>query len=583
MLWTVGYRGLNDYPFWKDEPGFDTDAERGALISKAIEAQVAVVKEFNSSHNGGGKTNPEFNSSHDGGGKTSRPEFFTYLWSEMTRLFVHGHLKVPDGVTVVHADNGNGFVQPADLKLTKAQDGLYLHVAVEGGANNQLTEAVPPRRLFETLGGFVKRNATRICIVNLSDLKNYPMGIRAALDFLWDPAPHMAAGTPLEAEAAFLKQWLTRQYGEAAAPKLLPIVQAYFSTPFITDDAETSTGEGSLSQSLRAHAEGTAIDTAAPPRAAAPRLVGSKPRPGPWATPDAVAQLERTYSRAQAALQAIPLDRQGFWRSHTLLQAATWYRTVAAMANVSDCDAAVKKGDHAAAAASARAALGHIQALLVEQQASEGSKWAGWHLHDWLDGNANLRDVMRRLVARVDAKVAGVELPTPPLRPWRFGTGGWNSFFNYESSAPKDSASQPTHMGNDDSFPFFQQPQLVQHKDGSVATPDNSLAGAVRFACSGGGCAEASGAHSVWRFTGNASVTLSVVGGDGGQGTVIRYAMDGGNCTATPSVDSTLCEKKCSVCPCVEVASSVCIAAAAFDAATNVSMGPVTRVLFQKN
>jgi hypothetical protein len=55
-------------------------------------------------------------------------------------------------VEQVHADNGNGFVQPADLNLTKAQDGLYIHVAVEGGANNQLTEAVPPRRLFETLG-----------------------------------------------------------------------------------------------------------------------------------------------------------------------------------------------------------------------------------------------------------------------------------------------------------------------------------------------------------------------------------------------------------------------------------------------
>ena len=140
------------------------------------------------------------------------------------------------------------------------------------------------------------------------------------------------------------------------------------------------------------------------------------------------------YSRAQAALAVIPQNRQAFWRSHTLLQAATWYRIVAAMVNVSDCGAALKQADHAAAGASARAAAGHIQALLVEQQASEGEKWAGWHLHDWLDGNANLRDVMRRLVTRVDAKAAGVELPMPPLRPWRFGTDGWNSFFNCKAT-----------------------------------------------------------------------------------------------------------------------------------------------------
>lgn len=296
----------------------------------------------------------------------------------------------------------------------------------------------------------------------------------------------------------------------------------------------------------------------------------------------------------------IPQARQMFWRSHTLLQAANWYRTVAAMVNVSDCGAALKKQDHAAAAASARAAAAHIQALLAEQQASEGPKWAGWHLHDWLDGNANLRDVMRRLVARVDAIAPGTATATatqqegqqpqvapsmPPLRPWRFGTGEWNSFFNYDSSSSQvysdgDSAP-PIHKGNDDSFPFFQQPQLVQHYN-SIATPENTLAGAVRFSCEGGGCAEVTGAHSVYNFTDRANVTLSLVG-VGEQSTSLRYAMDQ-NCTATPSVESTLCGKECFACPCIELAAdSVCIAAAAFDSATNVSVGPVTRVLFRKN
>ena len=78
-----------------------------------------------------------------------------------------------------------------------------------------------------------------LSLCSRTDLKSYPIGIRAVLEFLWGPTPHMAAATPLEAETAFLKQWLTRQYGEAAAPKLLPIVQAYFSTPFITDDPTT--------------------------------------------------------------------------------------------------------------------------------------------------------------------------------------------------------------------------------------------------------------------------------------------------------------------------------------------------------
>ena len=55
-----------------------------------------------------------------------------------------GHLKIPKGVTVVHADAGDGIVDPLSLKLAQAGDGLYFHIAVEGG--KQTTETIPPRR-----------------------------------------------------------------------------------------------------------------------------------------------------------------------------------------------------------------------------------------------------------------------------------------------------------------------------------------------------------------------------------------------------------------------------------------------------
>jgi hypothetical protein len=44
MLWTVGYRGLNDYPFWFDDTEFDTPEKRGALISEAVQRQIDVVR-----------------------------------------------------------------------------------------------------------------------------------------------------------------------------------------------------------------------------------------------------------------------------------------------------------------------------------------------------------------------------------------------------------------------------------------------------------------------------------------------------------------------------------------------------------
>eukprot|EP00658_Telonema_sp_P-2_P011572 TRINITY_DN14420_c0_g1_i2.p1 TRINITY_DN14420_c0_g1~~TRINITY_DN14420_c0_g1_i2.p1 ORF type:complete len:489 (-),score=107.93 TRINITY_DN14420_c0_g1_i2:58-1524(-) len=106
-LWTVGYRGLNDYPFWYDEPEFVTDEARGKLISEAMEAQVSAVRRGNGSQ-----------------------VFFTYLWSEMTELFVNGHLEIPNGVTVVHADSGNGYVDLSLIHISEPTRLLSISYAV---------------------------------------------------------------------------------------------------------------------------------------------------------------------------------------------------------------------------------------------------------------------------------------------------------------------------------------------------------------------------------------------------------------------------------------------------------------------
>ena len=44
MLWSIGYRGLNDYPFWNDDPEVNTDLKRAAVINQAMANQTALVK-----------------------------------------------------------------------------------------------------------------------------------------------------------------------------------------------------------------------------------------------------------------------------------------------------------------------------------------------------------------------------------------------------------------------------------------------------------------------------------------------------------------------------------------------------------
>jgi hypothetical protein len=132
MLWTVGYRGLNDYPFWRDDTSFTTDAARGQLISEAMVAQAAVVRNVTRDPNppmftcvrripkqlilplcrcdlAGTYLRRQTRSTcantcnekellllliGDGACMPMR----RYLWSEMTPLYTEGHLKIPEGV-----------------------------------------------------------------------------------------------------------------------------------------------------------------------------------------------------------------------------------------------------------------------------------------------------------------------------------------------------------------------------------------------------------------------------------------------------------------------------------------------------
>ena len=44
-VWNIGFRGQGDKPFWEDDPQYDTPEKRGALISRLIREQYALVKQ----------------------------------------------------------------------------------------------------------------------------------------------------------------------------------------------------------------------------------------------------------------------------------------------------------------------------------------------------------------------------------------------------------------------------------------------------------------------------------------------------------------------------------------------------------
>ena len=78
----------------------------------------------------------------------------------------------------------------------------------------------------------MQKKATKIVILNLSDIKPVPIGTAAVMAFLWDPQPFMRT-SPQDSEGRFIKQWLTRQYGaeSLADGKLQKVVAGYFNMP----------------------------------------------------------------------------------------------------------------------------------------------------------------------------------------------------------------------------------------------------------------------------------------------------------------------------------------------------------------
>ncbi|MBQ7916593.1 MAG: glycosyl hydrolase 115 family protein [Firmicutes bacterium] len=128
MIWGVGFRGQGDRNFWDDDPVFDTDEKRGALIEQAIRKQIDIVKEY-----------------------VENPAFCTNLYGEMTELYRKGDLKFPEEVIKIWGDSGFGRMVSrrqlnsdprTDAMPTKGsgKNGMYYHASFHDlQASNHLT------------------------------------------------------------------------------------------------------------------------------------------------------------------------------------------------------------------------------------------------------------------------------------------------------------------------------------------------------------------------------------------------------------------------------------------------------------
>lgn len=390
VLWSVGLRGLSDVTYASMDPSVrENNQALGALISKAIAAQMRIVRE-----------------------SRQNAEFVTNLWQEGARLVQSGDLKIPPEVGTVWADDGYGYIQDKDQ--VSAGQGIYDHVAMMNGRANQLTEMVPIERSFSELARYFKAGATHYYLVNTSDIRPVTMSIRAVMDTVWKGLPNDSAS----ASDNFYKAWAEEEFGKPAASHVAELYKTYFKAPAHLGDPAHEYGDQLYHTEVRRMLLTYMIDSpvyAIPsqsPKWQVPRLAGAGFGIGPnapsgkeWLKQAVAREIQQcgnaqpswdgVWKQALAIESLVASDRRDFYRSEVLAMIAInreSNRVLLLIAKaLQDADAG-RKQQAQQQVQQALDALGEIQRT---EAAAEYGKWKNWYRGDWLTGIYRTRQMVQ--------------------------------------------------------------------------------------------------------------------------------------------------------------------------------------------
>jgi hypothetical protein len=215
ILWSVGFRGQNDYPFWQDDPNApSTDEGRAKIIRAAIDKQIEIVRELR-----------------------PNPEILMNAWRESATFIHEGVLKIPDGVTLIWPDNGHGLLDDRG-KIAKGQ-GEYFHTAMYDYMSNHYSEMIPLERIQRELGRAAKAGANRWLLINTANVRPVVMTTRAVMELAWNPEAWIAPNSTENTK--YLERWSKEEFGERAAPAIADYYKAYFAAPARYGPAEDAT------------------------------------------------------------------------------------------------------------------------------------------------------------------------------------------------------------------------------------------------------------------------------------------------------------------------------------------------------
>ncbi|MEK7404340.1 MAG: glycosyl hydrolase 115 family protein [Acidobacteriota bacterium] len=379
VIWTLGYRGRHDRPFWSDDKqAAATDAGRARLIRAAIDRQLEIIRR-----------------------ERRQPYFLMNAWQEAVPFIRQGLLRLPDGVTLVWPDNGHGVVRDEGA-IGKGQ-GVYYHTAMYNSRANQLTEMIPLERLRRELGRAVKAGATEYLLDNTSDTRPVVMTTRALMELAWDARPWLAEG----GDAAYLRKWCREEFGERAVAALEQYYRAYFAAPARYGQAEHETAGDNFYHTV---GRDLLVRLITGERAGVPRFFPDLTSLDRYAarvaevTREAEPRWEQARALAEKARPLVAPARRDFFQAHVLTQLAIHLHSNRMLRLVAE---AALENAPAAAAEKIRAATAETERVLEALQAAEYGQWAGFYKGDLF---VNVRHTLA-LARAYESKLAGKPLP----------------------------------------------------------------------------------------------------------------------------------------------------------------------------
>lgn len=384
VIWQLGLRGIADRPVWLADPGVpQSDEGRGRLISEAMAAQWEIIR----------RVDPR-----------PQPLATTTLWMEGAALHAAGHLAFPPGVAVIFSDNSPGWELQRDFYTVPREPGrpygIYYHHQL-WGSGPHLVQAVPPHKTHAIFQEAVQRGATHYAMLNVSNVREFVLGIDASARMLRD--------FPAFDPDAFLAAWCAARFGTQAEA-----AESAYRRLFASFVADPATGQRALLDGECLHAGVRLAKSLATRREAG--------GPGDGKTAGLLKKLRgqrEQVEQAGADADRIAAQLDGpsrlFFESNFLAQQQIMLGLLRWVEQVATAHLALDRGDRAAVAAHVRALAEPLALIAAGQALASRGAFQDWYRGDRKMNLAQLRAWTEQLAA--DRGPPPAAAPLPPPRP----------------------------------------------------------------------------------------------------------------------------------------------------------------------